>query len=195
MTGETVSPVYSFLKVQVQRRDWRAGSRARLRRRRSWHATFEQVSLGDTNRATCNPFVTNKRTKVDIGLKLCSRATQNYDDLSAQTPGSRCAAHLYKMYAETRSWRGKCSHLARRPDCPDQASHGCHTTVQRPEVKSTTRPAREITRAVSGLSNRGRRGELQEASEMGRFTGEVETGVERVSTKLVDGRHALPHET
>lgn len=53
----------------------------------------------------------------------------------------------------------------------------------------------EITRAASGLSNRGRRGELQEASEIARFGGEVKTGVERVNTELIDGRHALPVQT
>ena len=106
-------------------------------------------------------------------LKVCFRAAQNNDNLSSQTTESRYAAHLYKMYADTRIWRGKCSHLAGLPDCPDQASHGCHTTGQRPVVETTTRLAWEITRAAFRLSHRGKRGELQEASEMGRFGGEV----------------------
>lgn len=102
---------------------------------------------------------------------------QNNNSLSAQTAGSPYAAHLSIRCTWRRVFGGGSSHLARLPDCPDQASHGCHTTGQRPVVETTTRLAWEITRALSGLSNRVKRGELQEASEMGRFGGEVETGV------------------
>ena len=102
---------------------------------------------------------------------------QNNNSLSAQTAGSRYAAHLSIRCMWRRVFGGGVSHLARLPDCPDQASHGCHTAGQRPVVETTTRLAWEITRALSGLSNRVKRGELQEASEMGRFGGEVETGV------------------
>ena len=102
---------------------------------------------------------------------------QNNNNLSAQIAGSRYAAHLSIRCTWRRVFGGESSHLARLPDCPDQASHGCHTTGQRPVVETTARLAWEITRTLSGLSNRVKRGELHEASEMGRFGGEVETGV------------------